>query len=69
MIAVMISQHCYDATWRLFINQSINQIIFISESLDVVGFTAILQDGLVSVQRVRGAECDRSLIIGVGDVE
>ena len=51
------------------INQSINQITFISESAGGAGFTAFSQDGLVSVQRGRGAECDRSLMIIVGDVE
>ena len=51
------------------INQSINQITFISESPVAVSFAALREDGLVSVQRVRDAECDRSLMIVVGDVQ
>ena len=40
-----------------------NQITIISESLCAVSFAPLPQDGLVSVQRVRDAECDRSLMI------
>ena len=62
--------HClFTGLYMLVSFQSINQITYISDSPGAVGFATIPQDGLVSVQRVRGAECDRSLMIIVGDVE
>ena len=46
-----------------------NQIRYIWQSPGAIGFTALPQDGFVSVQRVRGTQCDKSLIIIVDDVE
>ena len=46
-----------------------NKITIIWESLGTVSFTPLPQDWLVYMQQVRDAECDRSLMIIVGDVQ
>ena len=58
-----ISHLCQIVESSRLIYQLINQITFISESPSAVGFATLPQDRLVSVQRVRSAECDRSVMI------